>query len=62
MQASVGDRVTIESIRVGSARRTGEILTVIDGPGGQHYRVRWSDGHETTLYPSSDATVAHPDH
>jgi hypothetical protein len=57
MQANVGDRVVIESNKVGSARKTAEVLEVINGTGGEHYRVRWDDGHESIIYPSSDASV-----
>jgi uncharacterized protein DUF1918 len=59
MDAQVGDRIIIESNRVGGGQRTGEITQVIQGPGGPHYEVRWDDGHVTTFFPSSDATVEH---
>src|SRR5713226_10675478 len=55
MDARVGDRVVIEGARVGQVRRFGEIVEVIDGGEGQHYRVHWDDGHESTFFPSSDA-------
>jgi hypothetical protein len=59
MQAQVGDRIFIESRKVGDARRSGAVVEVISGPGSDHYRVRWDDGHESIFYPSSDATVQH---
>jgi hypothetical protein len=37
--------------------RSGEIVEILAGAAGKHYRVRWDDGHETTFFPSSDATV-----
>jgi Domain of unknown function (DUF1918) len=59
MDAHVGDRITIESNRVGGGQRSGKVVEVITSPGGNHYRVRWDDGHETTFFPRSDATVQH---
>ena len=57
MDAQIGDRITIDSNRVGGGQRRGEIVDIIAGAAGLHYRVRWDDGHETTFFPSSDATV-----
>jgi Domain of unknown function (DUF1918) len=57
MDAQIGDRITIDSNRVGGGQRRGEIVDIIAGSSGFHYRVRWEDGHETTFFPSSDATV-----
>jgi hypothetical protein len=53
----VGDRIIVQGTKVGQARRDGEIVEVIDTPGPRHYRVRWSDGHESIFFPSSDARV-----
>jgi hypothetical protein len=50
---SVRDRVVVESERVGQPAREGEILEVLGTAEVIHYRVRWDDGHETTLYPSA---------
>jgi hypothetical protein len=53
-EGNVGDRVLIESERVGRSAREGEILEVLGGGGSDvHYRVRWQDGHESTLFPSA---------
>jgi hypothetical protein len=57
VDAHVGDRINIESHKVGSARKSGEVTEVISGSEGAHYRVRWDDGHESIMYPSSDASV-----
>jgi hypothetical protein len=59
MEARVGDRIVVESRKVGDARRSGAVVEVLTGPGSAHYRVRWDDGHESIFYPSSDATVQH---
>lgn len=59
MEARVGDRITVESHKVGSKARTGEVVEVLTGADGSaHYRVRWDDGKETTFFPSSDAHLA----
>jgi len=58
MEAHKGDRITVESNKIGGAARTGEVIEVIPGAGGDHYRVRWDDGKETTFFPSSDAHLA----
>jgi hypothetical protein len=60
MDAHVGDRIIVESNKVGGARKTGEVREVIDGAGGKHYRVGWEDGHESIVFPSSDASVDTP--
>ena len=59
MDAQVGDRIIIESHKVGSPRKEGQVREVIDGPGGRHYRIGWEDGHESIVFPSSDASVVH---
>ena len=56
-KTQVGDIIQITGHRVGSAPRAGTILEVLGEPGSQHFRVRWEDGHESVLYPSSDAVV-----
>lgn len=55
--AGVGDLISIHGHRVGEAERTGEIVGVVEGEGREHYRVRWEDGHESLVYPGSDAVV-----
>lgn len=52
MDAKVGDRIVIESEKVGKAAREGEILEVIESADtGLRLRVRWEDGHESTFWP-----------
>ena len=53
IEGKVGDRLVIDSARVGHPGREGMILEVLKGMGGAHYRVRWSDGHESTYYPAA---------
>jgi hypothetical protein len=57
MEARVGDRLIVEGRHVGAERRSGEVIEVLGEPGGVHYRVRWSDGHETVMFPGSDSLV-----
>lgn len=51
MTVQVGDRITVESERVGVKAREGRILEVIGTPTDERYRVRWEDGHESIVYP-----------
>jgi len=53
MSAKAGDRIVIESERVGQHVREGEILEVFESPLGVNYRVRWDDGHESEIRPSA---------
>jgi hypothetical protein len=52
MDAKVGDRIVVESEKVGKADREGEVLEVIESAEtGTRLRVRWEDGHESTFWP-----------
>ncbi len=53
MHAKVGDRIIVETERVGLPDRDGEILEVIESASGTHYRVRWDDGRESTFWPAA---------
>jgi hypothetical protein len=53
MQVKVGDRIVLESERVGQRDREGEILEVTDSPLGPNYRVRWDDGHVSEIRPKA---------
>ena len=57
MYASVGDRIVVHGHHVDDKDRTGEILEVHGEAGAPPYLVRWSDGHEALLFPSSDTVV-----
>jgi len=59
VHAEVGDLMVIRGHHVGDAERIGEILEVSGEPGHVRCRVRWDDGHESTLSPSSDAVIRH---
>ena len=56
MRPHVGDRIVVESERVSQPRRSGVIEEVVrEDP--LRVRVRWDDGHESVLSPSSGAAV-----
>jgi hypothetical protein len=57
MNAKPGDRILVESEQVGTPAREGEILEVIEGEIGVRYRIRWTDGHETVLSPTSGSAT-----
>jgi hypothetical protein len=52
------DRIWLDSHTLGGARRTGEILEVLGTPERPRYHVRWEDGRESIVSPSSDARVS----
>jgi hypothetical protein len=52
-EGRAGDRLVVESEKIGRPGREGVILEVLKGLGGAHYRVRWNDGHESTYYPGA---------
>lgn len=63
MRASVGDRVVVHGHRSGEPDRDGQVLEVHGSDGTPPYVVRWEDnGHETTFFPGSDATIARFEH
>ncbi len=52
MVANVGDRIVIESEKVGRPAREGVILEVLESRLGPSYRVLWNDQHESSFRPS----------
>ena len=57
MHANNGDRIIVESSKVGSARRSGQIVVVLHGLAGERYLVKWGNGHQTEIFPGPDAKV-----
>jgi hypothetical protein len=53
MNARIGDEIVVESERIAQPDRRGEILEVIEASYGTRYRVRWDDGHESTIRPAA---------
>lgn len=56
-EGKVGDRILVESERVGRSAREGEILEMLGSGSDVYYRVRWQDGHESTLFPSAGSVT-----
>jgi hypothetical protein len=56
MEAKVGDRIAVESERVGQPAREGKVLEVLSPGPAVHYRVRWADDHETVFFPHAGNT------
>jgi hypothetical protein len=50
--ARPGDLIVIDSMKVGSPPREGEVLEVIQGEVSVSYRVAWTDGHQTLIAPN----------
>lgn len=57
MHAKPGDRLVIKSHKIGDPMRDAEILEVRGEKGAPPFLVRWSDGHESVVYPGPDAVV-----
>jgi len=49
--ARKGDLIVIDSSKVGSPAREGEVLEVIQGAISVSYRVQWPDGHQSLIAP-----------
>ena len=60
MAARTGDRIIVESERVGTPAREGKVLEVIEASYGTRYRVLWDDGHESTFRPSGGSATIVP--
>jgi hypothetical protein len=60
MKANKGDRIILESERVGQPAREGEVLDVIEKPSGTNLRVRWDDGHESEFRPAAGSATIVP--
>ena len=57
MYATVGDRVHIKGRNVGQPEHVGDILEVRGPEGEPPYVVRFSDGHESLVYPGPDCMI-----
>lgn len=51
MRARRGDHIILAAEQLGHPTRDGEILEVRGRDGAPPYVVRWSDGHEGTIFP-----------
>lgn len=52
----VGARIDVHEIG-GNVKREGEIVEVLGSPAHEHYRVRWTDGHESIHYPADGTRI-----
>ena len=59
LRAKPGDRLVIKGHHQGQPQQDAEILKVLGKKGAPPYLVRWEDGHEAEVFPSSDAFVQH---
>jgi len=57
MRAVAGDEVVVKGRHVGDADRQGVIAEVRGADGAPPYLVRWSDGRESVLMPSSGTVI-----
>jgi len=61
MCTKVGDRIIVESEKVGQPEREGTILEIIEASYGTRFMVHWDDGHESTIHPTAgSARTVHP--
>lgn len=59
MKARAGDELIVKGQHVGDVVRQGVITEVRGEDGGPPYLVRWSDGHESSFFPSAGTVVEH---
>jgi hypothetical protein len=51
--AKPGDRIVVESEKVGQPAREGEIVAIHETPSGLDFEVRWEDGHVSSFRPAA---------
>jgi hypothetical protein len=59
MEAAAGDRIVVESEKVGQSARAGIVEEVLS-PDPPRLRVRWDDGHSTVFAPTAGAATIEP--
>lgn len=59
MHAAQGDRIIIRGKSVETPDRHGEIIEVRGLDGAPPYLVRFSEGHESVVFPGSDFVIEH---
>jgi hypothetical protein len=60
MTAKVGDLLVLSGHKAGEHERRAEIVRVLGVGGAAPDRVRWPDGHESTISPASDTGMEPP--
>ena len=51
MKVKPGDEIVVDSEKAGTPPREGHVVEVLEAEYGTRYRVRWEDGHESTIRP-----------
>lgn len=59
MKAAVGDQLHVHSKVVGAQDKYGVILEVRGAEGGPPYLVKFTDGHQSLVYPGPDCVIEH---
>ena len=59
MKAQVGDQLAVRGRHVEDPDRTGVIIEVRGEDSAPPYLVRWSDGHESSFYPTTGTVAEH---
>lgn len=57
MKANLGDQIIVETTTQDRPGRRGQVIEVLGHGDGEHYLVRWQDGHESIYFPGPDARV-----
>jgi hypothetical protein len=60
MNASIGQNIVIRGKTVEAPDKHCQIIEIRGVDGGPPYMVRFDDGHETLVYPGSDAVFVDP--
>lgn len=60
MASKARDHIVVASEKVGIPERRGEILEVIAHETSTEYRVRWDDGHESSIRPHGGSVRIEP--
>ena len=59
MRANAGDELVVKGRHSGDDDRKAVIIEVHGKEGAPPYLVRWTDGHQSVLFPSSDSVIEH---
>jgi hypothetical protein len=57
MKATRGDQIIVGTTALDKPARRGQVIEVFGHGTGEHYLVRWQDGHESIYFPGPDARV-----
>jgi hypothetical protein len=61
MHAQVGDELIVKGAHVGIPERKGVVREVRGADGAPPYLIKWSDGHESSFFPSADTIIRVPE-